>query len=351
MSVASPDRKPDLLRVPDSLKEQLSQFRSKVWTTKMAEAIALAVAAILIAFLTVFVVDRFWDTPASVRLGIFFATLAVWLVVPWAFHRWVWRHRSMDQLAKLLRVREPNIGDQLLGVIELADSETEQARSRKLCEAAIQQVAVSAKSRNLNEAAPTSRVKLWSIVLASTAAIAVVLGIVAGPAAKNAWARMAAPWIDTPRYTFTEIETLPETMVVPHGENVSWTVSLAENSRWQPEKATIEIPGMPANVVSLSGTNYQFELPPRTQATEMMVRVGDFYQSVKLDPQIRPELVAANAVVQLPEYLELNEAVERDVRSGTLSVVEGSKAKVSATASRELKSASINKAPVNVSEA
>ncbi len=351
MSVASSDRKPDLLRVPDSLKEQLSRFRSKVWTTKMAEAIALAIAAILLAFLSVFVIDRFWDTPSSVRMGIFFATLAVWLVVPWAFHRWVWRHRTLDQLAKLLRVREPGIGDQLLGVIELADSETEQARSRKLCEAAIEQVAVSAKSRDLNEAAPTSRIRLWSGVLAVTAIIAVVLGVIAGPAAKNAWARLAAPWIDTPRYTFTEVNALPKAMVVPHGENVSWTVSLAPTSRWQPETATIEIPGMPDKVVSLKDDQYQFELPPRTSSTSMMVRVGDFYQRVTLEPKIRPELVAADAQVQLPDYLELTETIQRDVRSGTLSVVEGSIATVSATASRQLDSAKINQDAVNVNDA
>ena len=82
MSVASPDRNPDLLKVPDSLKEQLSSFRGKVWTTKMAEALALAAVAVLLAFLTVFVIDRFVDTPQSVRAGIFFAMLAVWMVVP-----------------------------------------------------------------------------------------------------------------------------------------------------------------------------------------------------------------------------------------------------------------------------
>ncbi len=342
MSVASPDRNPDLLKVPDSLKEQLSSFRGKVWTTKMAEALALAAVAVLLAFLTVFVIDRFVDTPQSVRAGIFFAMLAVWMVVPWALHRWVWKNRTLDQLARLLRVREPNIGDQLLGVIELADSETEQARSRKLCEAAIEQVADSAKKRDLNKAAPQSRVKLWSTVLAIAGAIAIVLGIFAGPAAKNALARMIAPWSDTPRYTFTAVNDLPDTMVVPHGENVTWTVSLADTSRWHPETASIELPGMLPTVVSISDDKYEFELPPRTAPTDMMVRVGDFYQSVTLDPKIRPELIAADAMVELPEYLQIPGKVRRDVRSGTLSVVEGSTASVAATASRELDSASIN---------
>ena len=100
--MSTANRNPDMLKVPDSLKDQLSGFRSKVWTTKMAEALALALAAVLIAFLTVFVIDRFWDTPASVRSTIFFVTLAIWLVVPWALHRWVWKNRTLDQLARLL---------------------------------------------------------------------------------------------------------------------------------------------------------------------------------------------------------------------------------------------------------
>ena len=348
MSVASPDRKPDLLTVPDSLKDQLSRFRGKVWTTKMAEAFALAVVAILLAFLSVFVVDRFVDTPQSVRAGIFVAMLAVWMVVPWALHRWVWKNRTLDQLARLLRVREPNIGDQLLGVIELADSESEQARSRKLCEAAIEQVAESAKSRDLNAAAPHSRIKLWGTVLAIAGAIAVMLGIFAGPAAKNAFARMIAPWSNTARYTFTSVNELPETMVVPHGENVTWTVSLADTSRWKPETASIELPGMLPTVASITDNQYQFELPPRTAPTEMMVRVGDYYKTVTLDPKVRPELIAATAMVDLPEYLEIPGSVERDVRSGTLSVVEGSTARVAATASRELETASINGESVKV---
>ena len=137
-------------------------------------------------------------------------------------------------------------------------------------------------------------------------------------------------------------------MVVPHGENVTWNIQLSDESRWQPETATIEIPGMQPTNVSLSGNQYQVELPPRTKPTDVMVRVGDFYQSVVLDPKIRPELVSAKAMVDLPEYLQLPDSVDRDVRGGTLSVVEGSVARVAATASRELDSASINDQPVDV---
>ena len=338
----------ELLKVPDSLKKQLSDFRGRVWLTKMAEAIALAVAAVLIGFLVVFAVDRFWDTPQSMRTAIFFATVAICMVVPWALHRWVWRNRRLDQLARLLRKREPNIGDQLLGVIELAESDTEQARSRTLCAAAIEQVAHSAKKRNLNEAAPPSRLKAWGSLLAVSACAAAILGVIAAPAAKNAFARFAAPWADTPRYTFTTVDQLPESMVVPHGENVAWEVSLSDESQWQPKKATIEIEGMLPIEANLAEDKYVFDLPPRTEATDMVVRVGDFYQTVQLEPKLRPELVGATAKVTLPEYLQWPEPLEEDVRSGTLSVVDGSTAFVSASASRELAEASINKQNVDV---
>ena len=347
MSTITPDRQ-ELLQVPDSLKKQLTDFRGKVWSTKMAEAIALAIAALLVAFLTVFLVDRFWDTPQSVRMVIFFTTLAVCMVVPWALHRWVWRHRHLKQLACLLRVREPNIGDQLLGVIELSESDAEQARSRTLCAAAIDQVAKSAEKQDLNKAAPRSRFRLWGAVVAVTAGIAAILAVFAGPAAKNAFARLAAPWIDTPRYTFTALEQLPESMVVPHGETVSWQVTLAEDSRWSPEKAFVTIEGMQLNETTLQDGRYTFELPARTEPTDMLVQVGDFYQSVTLEPKMRPELIGASATVQLPDYLQWPDPLEEDVRSGTLSVVQGSRATLTATASRELASATINESDVAV---
>ena len=154
-----------------------------------------------------------------------------------------------------------------------------------------------------------------------------------------------------PRYTFTAIEELPREMIVPHGESVTWQVKLADDSRWKPDSATIEIEGMLPNVAELSDDGYTFELPARTQQTEILVRAGDFYQSVMLEPKIRPELVAANAQMTLPEYLQLPDPVQRDVRSGTVSVVEGSKLTVAATASRALNSAEINQTPVTVSDA
>src|SRR5205814_5145456 len=108
-------------------------------------------------YLATFLLDRLWDTPANLRLGIFVSALVGCALVPLALHRWIWRQRRLEQLARLLSRTHPRIADQLLGIIELVHSESEQARSLALCEAAIQQVAEQAQSRDFTDAVPNPK--------------------------------------------------------------------------------------------------------------------------------------------------------------------------------------------------
>jgi hypothetical protein len=336
------------LVVPESLTRQLRAFRARVWTTKISEALALASLGLLLAFLTVYVCDRFLDTPREARFGIFLGALALWLVVPWAFHRWVWRNRRLDQLARLLRIREPNIGDQLLSVIELADNESEQARSRTLCAAAIAQVAEAAKLRSFNTAAPPTRLRSLSLLCGLSAMATILLAVLFPTAASNAWARFSTPWRDTPRYTFTAVQAIASNWVVPHGEPSAFEVQLADDTRWHPETATLQIENIPAIEVGNVDNSYAFQLPPQTLPVDLRVRVGDFSQRVRVEPKLRPELISATAHVRLPAYLERTEEYDQDVRSGSFSVVEGSQVTFSATASRALAKAHINGSAVPV---
>ena len=123
-------------------------FRRRVWAIKLMEAGCGAAFGVLAAYLAMFFLDRVWDTPSSVRLGIFASALVACALVPLALHRWIWRQRRLEQLARLLSRTHPSIGDQLLGIIELVHDEEEQARSLALCEAAVGHVAEQARSRH-----------------------------------------------------------------------------------------------------------------------------------------------------------------------------------------------------------
>src|SRR5207247_10062269 len=177
------------LELPQSLREQMFAFRRRVWVIKLTEAACGAAFGVLLAYLATFLLDRFWDTPADVRFGVFALAVAVCALVPLALHRWVWRHRRLEQLARLLGRTHPSIGDQLLGIIELVNSESEQARSLALCGAAVQQVATQARARDFADAVPNPRHRRRG-ALALTA-LTIGLGLLAlyPAAATNAWAR------------------------------------------------------------------------------------------------------------------------------------------------------------------
>lgn len=348
MEVKPQDRQIDL---PDSLRTQMFEFRKRVWVVKTIEACCGAVFGILLAFLMTFALDRVWDTPASVRLGLFAVAILACATVPLALHRWVWRQRKIEQLAILLTRTYPSIGDQLLGIIELVRSESEQARSLALCEAAIEQVAEQAAPRDFATAVPKPRHVRRAIMAGVTLASGLALLTLYPAATANAWSRFMMPWRDTPRYTFTMVEKLPAQLFVAHGEPYEFKAKLADQTASRPPHGIVQ-PGIqrPINS-SLTGNEYAFTLPPQIDSSTLKIQIGDFAQQIQIEPVLRPELSSFLADVKLPEYLERAEHLTKDVRGGAISLVKGSSASFTATASRKLQTASVGGKPVSPSDA
>jgi hypothetical protein len=330
------------LALPDGLRRQLDAFRRTVWTIKAIEAVCGALFGVLLAWLVLFLLDRVSDTPAAVRWTLFAAAVASCAAIPVAFHRWIWSHRGLDRLARLIARRFPSLGDQLLGIVEIVRNQSEQERSRALCEAAIRQVAESAGRYDLREAVPRPRHRLWAWLAAVPLAFAVALPLFVPAAAANAWARFLSPWRLVERFTFTRVDRLPETLVIPHGEQAEVDVGLRADSQWRPDRARARIGGGAAMTADRDGDRYRLSLPPQVTEAPLRLAVGDARQQVKLAPTFRPEITAIAASVQLPEYLGRREPLTKDVRGGVLAVVKGSTALVTATANRELAAATID---------
>ncbi len=343
MSIAQPRER---LQIPDTLRRQLDDFRRRVWTIKTIEAVCAAGFGVMACFLGLFVLDRFVDTPGGVRLGLFGLGALACVIVPVALHRWVWRQRHPEQLARLLARKHPRIGDQLLGVIELAHDDSEQRRSRQLVEAAIEQVAFDSEKRDFRDAVPNPRHRLWIGALAVPSTVAVGLFAVCPLAASNAWTRLVAPWSSTPRYTFAALEPVPPRLVVAHGEPFRFGVKLASNTAWHPDRAEVRVGGRPPVTAPLVDGGYDFELPSQVASARLAVRVGDASRTVEVEPMLRPELSAIVADVTLPDYLARPGSTQKDARGGSITLVKGSRARFSATAGRELASAWVDDASV-----
>jgi hypothetical protein len=334
------------LELPESLRARMLAFRRRLWVIKLTEAGCGAVFGVLLAYLATFTLDRLWESPAAVRIGIFWAAVAGCALVPLALHRWLWRQRRLEQLAQLLSRTYPSIGDQLLGIIELVRSESEQARSRALCEAAILQVAEQAESRDFTKAIPHPKHRRRAALALAAAAVGVTLLALYPPAALNAWARFLMPWRDTPRYTFAMVDGLPDRKVVAHGEPFTLTVHLAEATVSRPAQAEARIGAQEPVGAALAEGRYDFELPPQIDAGWLEAKVGDFSGRVHVEPKPRPELNAIVAEVALPDYLQRKQPSKKDVRGGSISLVNGSRATFSATATRALSTARVSGQPV-----
>ncbi len=324
------------LTLPETLQTQLLGFRRRVWTIKLIEAVCGALIGILVAYLATFVLDRVFDTPWQVRFGIFVAAMVGCGLIPLALHRWIWGQRKLEQLARLLARKHPSVGDQLLGIIELVHSESEQARSLTLCEAAVTQVAEVATKRDFSDSVPSPKHRSRAIMAGASLLIAVVLLALFPAAATNAWARFLMPWGDTPRFTFTSIQPVSNHLVVAHGEPFSVTASLASHSQWKPKQGEVQLGGQRPVVAQLRDGRYEFELPAQIDEGWLSLRIGDLSQRIRVQPMLRPELTSIGAEVELPEYLGRTQPLKKDVRGGSISLVKGSRATFTLTASRSL---------------
>ena len=330
------------VRLPVELRQQLYRYRNSLWTTKLTEAVAVAVCSILLAFLGVFAMDRFLDTPTSFRFAALLLAGLGCATIPLGVYRWVWRRRNLPQVARLISRQMPDAGDRLLGVLELVGNPAEQRRSPTLCRAAVEQVAGDAVHWDLTKAALPSRHKIWRIQALALLAIALGLATFVPAASENSWARLLKPWGNVARYSFAALADLPQEMVVAHGEPFTLELSLADASLWKPEHGRITVGNQQPLESPLNEGQYRFQVPAQIDAATIAVRIGDARHDIQLLPTLRPELTSVVADVTLPDYLSRTDKLQQDIRGGSISLVSGSRTSIQATVNRELESAYVD---------
>ncbi len=337
------------LRLPDSTRERLEQFQYRVRVVKIAEGILAGLFGLVLSYLAVFVLDRFVDTSAMVRTGLLVAgSVGLAVLFPLKCHRWVWGTRRMEQVARLLKHKFPALGDQLLGIVELAHSDRDLGSSTRLAQAAIDQVDSVVRQRDFSDAVPRPRHRFWATTLAIPAVVTLLALAVVPAAGFNAMARWLMPWRNVERYTFAQVDALPNKIVVPHGEDFSLDAKLAESTKWSPASASAGFTGQSTVIAAKQEQAYQFNLTLQTESGTLNVRVGDLTKGVDVEVATRPELSSLSASITLPDYLQYSKPVLADVRGGAISVLKGSVAAFEAEVSRNLAEATVKSEPAAV---
>ena len=336
------------LQLPNETRHSLLAYRRLVRRIKIAETLLSATCGLFVAWLALFAVERFIDTSPLARFAVLLISTAGFsLLLPARLHRWVWQTRRLEQVAQLLKRRHPALGDQLLGVVELVHNGLPASTSLRLAQAAVEQVNQTVRGRDFSDAVPQPRHLRWALAAAVPTGIALLLFIAVPAAGWNTTLRWLLPWSGIDRYTFASVQPVPESLVVPHGEDVQFQLLLQQQSRWRPQQASAAVAGRQL-AAPLNADQYNFSLPARTQMDTLQLRVGDWTGQIQLQVAERPELKSAAALVTLPAYLQYSRPVRMDIRGGAVSILTGSHATIEAEVTRNLTSASINGQPAAV---
>ena len=337
-------------KLPLVLETKLADFRRRVWAVKLSEGILAALFSIALSYLAVFLLDRVCETPGWLRLSIFIAgLLALVLGLPLKWVRWVWHQRRLEDAARLLRGAFPRLGDQLLGIVELARGErTAEGRSERLVEAAIAQAAEAVKDQDFSHAVPRARHWEWGGAAAGALALVGLAFLFANDAARNAVARWRTAWRPVERYTFAKVEPLPLHLVVPYAEPFTLPLRLTSETLWSPQQGKARIGQQPAVVAKLSSGAYALNFPPQKKDAHLSIWLGDVRKTVVLEPRIRPDLAELAVSLRLPAYLGYKSDQHIAVHSGSVSLLKGAQAAFEADASRELATATMDGATQSV---
>lgn len=339
----------DTVGLPPRMQDALEQYRKRVWIIKLAEGTLAAIFGIMISYLVVFGLDRMFDTPTLLRVLILLTGMVgMVFFLPLKYYNWVWRHRSLEGIARLLQHKFPRFGDHVLGIVELASNRSDESASPALIEAAMRQVDAEVARHNLADAVPNPRHRRWAWA-AGVPIILVVIGILVIPAtSRNTLARWLTPWRNVERYTFAQLEGNADRRVVAYAEPFDVETRLKEDSPWKPESGEAQYADQTPIVAERDGASYKFQLPPQTKEGSVALRVGDARRSIPVEPKLRPALKDLTAKVQLPDYLQHQEPRIDDVRGGIVNLVKGSTATLEATTTRELSEAILNNRPQKV---
>lgn len=184
-------------------------------------------------------------------------------------------------------------------------------------------------------------------------AAAITFGFSIAPkAGGNALKRWLMPLSDTDHYTFTQFDTdkMPNPLTVPLGEAFSFKVPLKEDSDNRPPTARARY-GQQEWVKAELGENgsYQFEFTGQETQDRITIEAGDADHRVWVEPEVRPEVLGFEALVTLPDYLQLDPR-NFDIRTGGLTTLEGSKVILKGSFSREISEASARLDPQPLEE-
>lgn len=325
--------------IPTSLKKQIVEYRQSLFRNETLLTIGAGISALLISFFLLFISDRFWDTPKIIRLiclvaGIFSLVYFFYRLIK----HWL-KAREIKDLASRIQKRHRELGDRLLGAIELAQGvHQDENISEELKEAAIKRVTQQASQIDFKKDVEHKKPLQAVMVMLILTAISTVLFFMLPQVTRNALFRWFKPIASISRFTFIVLEERDKVQYVAKGEADEIPFKLSPASKWWPKKLFYSIPGITSGSTDFTDDEARVKIDGLNEPVQLTVQAGDATQSLTLDPVHRPALIALNSTIVYPEYTG-REKTNSQLENGVLKLLSGSKYVLEGTVSRNLTAA------------
>ncbi len=297
-------------------------------------AICGAGAGFLLSWLLLYVSDRIWETPLPLRIVIAIgATVACFLFAWFWASRWLLNPRDVRDFAKLIQKRHRELGDRLLGIVELAEGEHPENLSPALVRAAIRQVSRESEGLDFGRAVETDRSRSYGFIFLCAAVIFGSLLFFNPAAGINALRRM---FTTEERYTFVQVQDLPDEMIVAHGEEFQFPVGIDPSSFKKPGSAVATLDSLREPLIAeIRDHHALFTVPGQSDTTTLKLRVWDATKDISIVPKHRPAIRTLEAFINYPKHLLKSPSIQV-VEGGVLRVLEGSEVSFRAGTERKL---------------
>ena len=327
----------NITRLPEKLGVAVAVLGDRVRKVAHVKGFATFLACLAASWIILFSIDRLWDTPVTARIII--ASLgwsgALAAALSW-YNGGVILPKSDIRLAKLARDRFGGPGDRFLGVLELSRQPLDESNhSEALFKAAAKRVEEEVSALEITEAIDLRPAKRSLACFGATTLVALVCVSALPDISLNALQRWLQPWADHPRLTLAQVESCPETIYCLRGEPLVVRCALAENSRRNPNLATLASKDGQKISSVRNGSIYEFSLPGQFDIQDWEFTVGDAVESIKIIPMESSRIERLDALVALPEYLNYpNE--QRSVEGVRISVPYGARLSLDGFVDRKL---------------
>lgn len=325
------------LSLPSTLTRKFKVFERKLFFTETLLCLSGSLLGLVISYIFLFISDRFWNTPVTLRLFFILAGISVFalFLMIW-LKRWILCKRSFRDYSRVIQKRFRTLGDRLLGIVELTEQkDIPENISAGLCRSAIKQVADESVQYDFRRSVKTGKTLRLCVLFIFFAGLITLLLSYDSSAFINALTRWANPFSNTPRYTFVKLHPLRDRKIVPHGEPFDVTCSAEKSSRWKPSSLYYWFSGGEKIRREFDGFSTTLKLNGQIESRDLHVRVEDANDSITIVPKHRPALTRLTAMVDYPEYLK-RESKPVELSGNTLSLLKDSRFRLTGSVNRKL---------------